>query len=53
MLECPLYNSIRDTRFQSLFEKVVLGSLESFFQLDQQVDISFYLTKATALHHSS
>ena len=29
VLECPLYNSIRDN-FQSLFENVVLGSLKSF-----------------------
>ena len=51
VLECPLYNSIRD-KFQSLFENVVLGSLKSFFQLDHQVDISLYLTEATALRHS-
>jgi len=51
MLECPLYNSIRD-KFALLFENVVLGSLESFFQLDQKVDISLYLTEATALRHS-
>jgi hypothetical protein len=36
--ECLLYNSIED---------VVLGSLKFFFQLDHQVDISLYLTKAT------
>ena len=30
VLECPLYNSIRD-KFQSLFKKVILGSLKSFF----------------------
>ena len=28
---------------------VVIGSLESFFQLNHQVDISLYLTEATAL----
>ena len=39
MLECPLYDPIRD-KFQSLFEKVVLGILKFFFQVDQQVDIS-------------
>ena len=50
VLECPLYNSIRD-KFQSLFENVVLGSLKSFFQLDHQVDISLYLMEATALRH--
>ena len=45
--ECPLFNPVRD-HFSSLFENVVLGSLKSFFQLDQQVDISLYLMKATA-----
>ena len=30
--ECPLYNFIKD-KFQSLFEKEILGSLKSFFQL--------------------
>ena len=50
MLECPLCNLIRD-KFQSLFEKV-LGSLESFFQLDHQVDISMHFTEATTLCHS-
>jgi hypothetical protein len=51
VLGCPLYNPIRD-KFPSLFENVVLGSLKSFFELDHQVDISLYLTKATALCHS-
>jgi len=52
VLERPLYYFIRD-KFQSIFEKVtvVLGSLDSFFQLDQQVDVSLYLKEATALHH--
>ena len=50
MLECPLYNLIRD-KFPSLFENVILGSLKSFFQLDHQVDISFYLMEAIALCH--
>ena len=50
MLECPLYNPIRD-KFQSLFEKIVLGNLEYLFQ-SEQVDISLYLTKTTTLHHS-
>ena len=49
MLECPLYEPIRD-KFTSLFENVVLGSLKSFFQLDHQVDICLFLKKATALH---
>ena len=51
MLECPLYNPIRD-KFPSLFENVVPRSLKSFFPLDQQVKISLYLTKATTLRHS-
>jgi hypothetical protein len=33
-------------------ENVILGSLESFVPLNHQVDISVYLTEATALHHS-
>ena len=51
MLERPLYNLIRD-KFHSLFEKVVLGDLESLFQLDHQLDISMYLTEATTLRFS-
>ena len=51
VLECPLYNPIRD-QFPSLFENIVPGSLKFFFQLDQQVDVSLYLAEATALHHS-
>ena len=51
MLEYPLYNPIRD-KFPSLFENVVPGNLKSFFKLDQQVDISLYLTEATTLCHS-
>ena len=42
VLECPLYNSISD-RFPSLFQNVILGNLKSFFQLNQQVDLSYYL----------
>ena len=39
--------------FNHYFEKVVLGSPKSFFQLDQQVDdIGLYLTEATRLCHS-
>ena len=45
-----MYNPVRD-KFPSLFENVVPGSLKSFFQLDQQVNISLYLTEATAIHH--
>ena len=51
VLECSLYNPIRD-KFPSLFENVLLGSFKSFFQFDQQVNICFYLTEATALRHS-
>ena len=35
---------IRD-KFPSLSKNVVLGSLKSFFQLGQKVDISLYLTQ--------
>ena len=51
MLKCPLYNPIRD-KFPSLFENVVPRNLKSFFQSDQQINISLYLTEATALRHS-
>jgi hypothetical protein len=50
VLECPLYNPIRD-KFPSLFENVVPWSHKSFVQLDQQVNISLCLMKATALRH--
>ena len=46
-----LYNLIRN-KFSSLCKSVVLGSFRSFFQLNHQVDISLYLTEATALRHS-
>ena len=39
VLEFPLYNPIKD-EFPSLFENVVLGSLEIFFQSDHQDDMS-------------
>jgi hypothetical protein len=51
VLECPLCNHVRD-KFPSLFENVVLENLKSFLQLNHQVDINLYLTKATALRHS-
>jgi hypothetical protein len=51
MLECALYKVNKD-KFPSLFKNAVLGSLKSFFQLDHQVDISFYFTKVTALYYS-
>ena len=38
--------------FHHYLKNVVLGSLKYVFQLDQQVDITLYLTKAIALHHS-
>ena len=50
-VEYPLHNLVRD-KFSSLFEDVILGSLKTFFQLDQQVDISLYLMEATTLRHS-
>ena len=51
VLECPLYHSIR-RKFQSLFEKLVTGSLKYLFQVDHQLDISLYLTKVAALYRS-
>ena len=39
-------------KFPSLFEKVVLGSLKSLFELGHQVDISMYLMETTTLHQS-
>ena len=51
MLECPMYNPIRD-KFPSLFENVVPRSMKSFCRLDQQVNISLYLIDAIALRHS-
>jgi hypothetical protein len=51
MLECPLYNPTRD-KFSSLFDNIVPRSLKSFFQLDQQVNISLYLMGVIALRHS-
>ena len=50
VLECPLYNPIKD-KFPSLFENVIIRSLKSFFQSDHQVDIHLYLTEATTLCH--
>jgi hypothetical protein len=38
--------------FQSLFKKAILGSLEPFFQLNHQVDMSFYLAETTTLCRS-
>ena len=45
-----IHDPIRE-KMPPLFGNVVLGSLKSFFQLDHQVDISLYLTEATALRH--
>lgn len=39
---------VRD-RLPSLFQNVVLESLEPFYRLDQEVDMNRYLTEATAL----
>ena len=52
VLKCALYDHVAVTKFPSLFENVVLGSLESFFQTDHLDAINIYLTKAKALHHS-
>ena len=51
VLEWPLYNPIRH-EFPSLFENVVLGSLKSFVQIDQHVNISLYVIEVAALCHS-
>ena len=51
VLEYPLYNLIRD-KFPSLFENAISRSLKSFFQLDQQVNISPYLKETSTLRHS-
>ena len=51
VLKCPLYKPIRD-KFPSTFDNVVLRSLKSFFQLDQQVNISMYPTETSALRQS-
>jgi hypothetical protein len=51
VLKCPLYNLIRN-KFSSSLENVILGNLKSFFQLSQQVDITFDFTKATKLCQS-
>ena len=45
-----LYNSTRD-RFPSLIQNLVVGSLNSYFQLTYQFDFSHYFTEATALHY--
>ena len=51
MLECALYNSIKD-RFPFMFQNVVLGSIKFSFQMDHQVDITMYLVNTTTLCHS-
>ena len=51
VLECPLYNLVRD-KFSSMFENVVLGSLKCSLRLDHLVEVSLYLMEATALHCS-
>jgi hypothetical protein len=47
ILEYPMYKPTR-SKFPSLFENVVLGTLKSFFKWDQQ-DISLYTMAAIAL----
>ena len=42
VLECTLSNSISE-KFHPLIQNVVLGSFKSFFQLNQQVNLSHYL----------
>ena len=41
VLECPVYEHVRN-KFPPLFENAVLGSLESFLQVDHQIDSSLY-----------
>ena len=50
VLKCPYITPLETSL--SLFENVLLGSRKSFLQLDHQVDINLYLTKASALRHS-
>ena len=38
-------------RFLSFSQNVVFAKFKFFFQLDHQVDISLYLTKANALYY--
>jgi hypothetical protein len=45
------YYAIRN-KFVSLFENAVLRSIKAFFQLHQQVDISFYYTEVTIVRLS-
>ena len=35
-----------------MFQKVVLGGLKSFFQLNYEIVISLYFMEATPLRHS-
>lgn len=43
VMECPLYNAVRD-KLPSIFENVVLGGILKFFlTLDHHFDICFYL----------
>ena len=50
MLECPLYHPL-EISFYNYLKNLVLGSLKSFFQLDQQVNISLSISKK--LPHSA
>ena len=47
MLECPLYNSIRE-RFASQFQNVELGSLK-FYHFDHHVHINHCLSSSMKL----
>jgi len=46
VLECPLYNFIRDDFIRDRFlPHGVLGIVKLFYKLDIQVDVSRYLTE--------
>ena len=46
------YMTLLEISFYHLLESIVPWSLKFFLQLHHQVDISIYLTEATAVHHS-
>ena len=50
VMEYLLYNYIRDTYF-SILHNVISWSLKSLFQLDHDVDISFYRMEAIGIYH--
>ena len=51
VLECPLIQPYK-RKVSVTTHQSSKGSLKYFFQWDHQVDISLYLTEATARHHS-